>query len=100
MIKRAYFVHADSALAKRAVVLDKREAKGKPLFTNKEEWEAELKTDWQEWNKEMCDYIVHIYGDYIAGKRFSVQVLHDQSVFIEEDNVCYTNEKQPRSGDY
>lgn len=99
MIKRVYVVHEDSALAKRAVVLDRRERAGKPLFTNREEWESELRTDWQEWNKEMCDYIVHIYGDYIAGKRF-LATINDNKVFFEEDDVCYTNEKQPRGGDY
>ncbi|AFN37287.1 hypothetical protein VH12019_00319 [Vibrio phage VH1_2019] len=99
MIKRAYIIHADSALAKRAVALDKREAKGKPFFTSKEEWEAELQTDWQEWNKEACDYIVHIYGDHIAGKTFLVTI-QDGNVYFEENDVCYTNEKQPRSGDY
>ena len=99
MIKRAYIIHADSALAKRAVALDKRELKGKPLFSSREEWEAELKTDWQEWNKEACDYIVHIYGDRIAGKRFLVTI-NNGNVYFEEDDVCYTNEEQQRSSDY
>ncbi len=92
-------IHAESALAKRAVLLDRREQKGKPLFEKKGEWEAEMLTDWQEWNKEMCDYIVHIYGDHIAGKPFNVTLING-SVYFEESDVCYTNEKQPRSGDY
>lgn len=100
MIKRAYIIHAESALAKRALTLDLREKKGKPVFSSKSEWEAELLTDWQEWNKEMCDYIVHIYGDHIAGKPFNATILVNGSIYFEEDDVCYTNEKQPRSGDY
>ncbi|AUR85814.1 hypothetical protein NVP1081O_079 [Vibrio phage 1.081.O._10N.286.52.C2] len=99
MIKKIYVVHADSAIAKRAVLLDRREAKGKTLFANTAEWEAELKTDWQEWNKEMCDFITHIYGDHIAGKMFNVTIVNG-NVHYEESDVCYTNEKQPRSGDY
>ncbi|CAM0054223.1 hypothetical protein VPHD485_0088 [Vibrio phage D485] len=99
MIKRAYIIHADSAIAKRAVVLDRRESKGKPRFSKKGEWEAEMLTDWQEWNKEACDYIVHIYGDLIAGKSFNVTIVNG-NVYFEENDVCYTNEKQPRGGDY
>ncbi len=99
MIKRAYIIHAESAIAKRAVALDAREKKGKPMLSSKQEWEAELATDWQEWNKEAFDYIVHIYGDKIAGKKFNVTIANG-NVYFEEDDVCYTNEKQPRSGDY
>ena len=94
MIKRAYIIHATSAIAKRAVALDRREKKGISWFGNKAEWEAEMNTDWQEWNKETCAYISHIYGDELGGKTFLVTIMNNNSVYIEENDVCYTNEKQ------
>jgi hypothetical protein len=93
MIRRAYILRGDCEVALRAKKLILREDKGKPLFSKRDEWEAELNTDWSEWYKEACQYIVHIYGDAIEGKRYDVRNSGDD-IIIEENIMHFTNTKQ------
>lgn len=91
MIKRAYIIHKDCEIGKRALSLFEREKKGKPFFIKKEEWNAILATDWQEWNKEACKYIVHIYQEDISGIFFDVSITHKGDVYLEESDRHFTN---------
>ncbi|CAL9959750.1 hypothetical protein VPHD479_0045 [Vibrio phage D479] len=91
MIKRAYIIQRGSALAERAVKLNDRQQQGKQLFQKKEEWEALLEADWNDWFQDARNYINHVYPGVIASRIFDVAIV-DGNVFVEENDAHFTNQ--------